>query len=493
MDAKAYILQERARGVPDKDIVASLQAQGVGAPEANTSRNFVQEIIPTAGAVLGGIGGAIAGFPLGGPAGSFAGGVAGASAGGALGETIEQQIEQLGGQRKDLNVGQIVGTGVGSGAVQAIGGGVARLGGIAGRAVQPSLVKFLGSISGYAEDVVSSALKRTPNAVEGTRLGEAGLNNIIVRANGKIQELASAAVNESRKAIAEFSKLSGGGAGFPGARQTLLQEGSRFVQNTINTLRQNYKIGVSKDGLLSFDRAVMPSNIVSRGDQSAIQSAWDAVRNIQKDTSIKQIDAVLERLITLKTKTPGGTPTGGETKKIIGEMMGEVQKFASSLGKYGQGYADYVKFIEQNIPKRVLLQEAKDLFGSSRNLTPSDTSLIAKRLLRLYNTGMLAAREGVEELGTKIGEDVTGGVAGTIIKTGKQVIKEATIPTPRGIVEKLVEFIPREAIKSYITTGQMSGELLKNPALQMASNLTGISTKALLQEMANLLENKTTR
>src|SRR3990167_5092429 len=456
-------------------------------------RSFFEEAVPVAGSIGGAVLGGIAGAPLG-PAGVVAGGIAGAGVGGAAGGATQQRIEKGYGQRDEMNASQILGTGATSAVLQ--GTGVAALKGLgmAANAVRPVAVKTLKFLSGYADDAIEAALKRTPGAVETMKQGEVALNDIIKRSASKLQDFASEAVKESRKAVAEFDKLSGGGAGSGGVRRDFLKEGSQFVSNTTRALRSKYNIGVSSNGLLNFDRSVLPSNIVSGGDKGAIQSAFDAVRNITKDTSVKQLDAVTERLIVLKTKTPAGTPTGGETKQIIGGMMDEVLQFAESLGTYGgKGYADWAKFAKQNVVKRSMIDDMKELFGSSRNLSPKEVSQISQKLLNLYNTGKLEIREAAQTLGEKIGEDITGGAAGTIVKTGKQVNTTAGIPTARGLIEKAVEVLPRTGLKNYIATGKITGEIANHPTLLKISQALGVSVKALLQDIAALMEDKTTR
>lgn len=466
------------------------QMQSAGGGAVPQQRSFVQELVPTAGAIGGGIIGSIAAAPLG-PVGVVAGGIGGATAGGAAGEALQQKIEKSYGQRESYNVGQIGATGAISGVLQATGLGLAKGVGMAANALRPTVVKTMSFLSGYADDVVKAAIERTPGAVEAIKLGEQSLTNLVKRSASKLQDFASKSVAESKKAVAEFDKLSGGGAGFPGTRESLLKEGSNFISNTTRALRSKYNIGVSGNGLLNFDRAVLPSNIVSQGDKGAIQSAFDSMSGIKKNTTVRQLDAIMERLIVLKTKTPAGTPTGGETKQIIGGMMDEVLKFAESLGKYGKGWSDWAQFSKNNVTKRVMIEDMKELFGSTRNLSPKETSQISKKLLQLYNTGNLPIKEAAQTLGKEIGEDITGGAAGTLLKTGDQMSVRAPNLTTRGTIEKILEAAPRAAVRNYIATGKITPEL--SGFANTTAKTLGISSKSLIQELVSLAENKTTQ
>lgn len=85
-------------------------------PTGQQSKSFIQDALPTAGAIGGAIGGGVLGAPLG-PAGVYAGGVAGASAGSALGDVAKQAIS---GSSVDLK--QAGKTGAEYGALEAVGG-----------------------------------------------------------------------------------------------------------------------------------------------------------------------------------------------------------------------------------------------------------------------------------------------------------------------------------------------------------------------------------
>jgi hypothetical protein len=112
--------------------------------------------------------------------------------------------------------------------------------------------------------------------------------------------------------------------------------------------------------------------------------------------------------------------------------------------------------------------------------------------LRLFNTGRLAEREGVEKIGQEINEDIVGGTAGALIKSGDQMSIRAQNLTKRGVVEKVLEAIPRATIQDYIRSGRLL-DLEAHPVISYTTKLLGLSGKALVQEIANTVSDKTTR
>lgn len=485
---KQYITEQRKKGVSDSQIVAALNGQNQPGPQ----RSVAGELLPTAfsigGGILGGIGGS-----LGGPAGTVAGGVAGAAAGGALGEAVQEGIERRYGQRSELNPGQIAAQGAISGGLQLAGAGIGKLAGFGLKVARPTLVSWTSKLSGYADDVVERALQRTPGAVTATKEGEPALRDIVVSTAKGVSDLAKKTVAETKETVANLNKVSVQ-QGLPGTKSSLLGESKNFVRQTVDALRSRYNIGVNREGELIFDRPNVPSNIVSASDKGAIQSAYDSIRSVTNNVSIRHVDAVLERLMVLRAKTPAGTPTGAETKAIISEMMDDVVDFLGSVPKgYGRGYPEYVQFLKDNLPKRVLINDAKELFGSSANLSPKEVSQIEKRLLQLYNTGNLAMREAAEEVGGEIGQDIVGTAAGTLIKTGDQMSVRAPNLTTRGLFEKAASALPRSIVRSYITTGKMTSEITGNPIVGFLVSATGLTAKAIMQEIANLAADKTVR
>lgn len=483
-EIRQYILDQRKQGTPDSQIYDALNKL----TKPKTERGFVGEILPTVGAIGGGIIGGAVGLPAG-PAGVFAGGVGGAALGGAAGEAAQQQIEKMTGEREEINVGQIAGTGAISGGLQAIGGPVAKLAGKVlspvVKFVKPGLIKTMSVLSGYADDIVKKALERTPGTVMAIKGGEKVLSNLVQRSAFKISQFADDLIIANRKAIEQLSKtFSLGGPGKEASRNLILREGGKFVDNITNGLRQNHNIGVSSDGTLSFLRANQPSRIVAGGDQKAIQEGFNLIQSIKNNTAIKHIDAVLERLIVLKTKTPVGSPSGPQTKAIISNMIDEVQKLVQKT------YPEYYKHLIETLPKRIMVNEAKELFGGSTHLSPLEISQISGRLLQLYNTGRIALREGVEEIGKEIGEDVTGTVAGTIMKLDDAFSFRAQNLGTRNVILKIIEGIPRGLIDSYVATGKMTESFLTHPIIANVAKILKVSVKSAAIFIANQLAEK---
>lgn len=490
-EQRKYIQEQRAKGTPDAQILSNIKRVEQQAPAENPQRSGWGEVVPTAFAVGGGILGGIGGTAVAPGVGTVGGGIAGATAGGAIGEAIQQRIEKGFGQREKMNPGQIAAQGVISGTLEATGGIFAKAVKPVFNVTKPTLVKVVSKLSGYADDVVDAALRRTPGAIQGVQQGEKALMDIVQKTSAGISNFAKQTLKESNDAIATFTKRSVTGA-LPGTKANLLRDSAKFGSRVVSDLRSQFNIGVDKTGNLLFDRAKNISNIVSGGDRSAIQSAYNAIQSIAKNPDIKNIDSVLERLIVLRSKTPVGSPTGAETRAIIGNMSDSVLNWIKSIpAGYGKGYAAYSKFLEQNLPKRIMINDAKEIFGGSSNLTPKETSQISKRLLQLYNTGNLAQREFAGEVGKTIGQDITGTAAGTLLKTGDQMSVRAPNLTTRGVFTKVAESVPRSVVKNYVATGNIVGELPQN--IKTLAKLLGISEKVLLNELVNVSANKTTQ
>lgn len=350
---------------------------------------------------------------------------------------------------------------------------------------KPTFVKGLSMISGFNENVLNSALSRTPGAVGTVAKGEVELNNIVQKTASNLSDYASKTLQNSKDTVSELTKLSGGMKGYPGTRAAIIREGRQFVSNITKNLRSEMNIGVKTDGSLLFSRPTMASNIVSRSDQSAIQDAFNLVKGIDKDTSIKNIDSVLERMISLKSKTPVGSPTGGETRKIIGGMMDEVVKFTKSLSSFSPAYEKYAQFIEKNLQERVFINDAKELFGASKNLSPKEVTQITTRLLQMFNSGRTAIRGFADTVGSKVGTDLVGGAAGTLMNAGDQISIRAQNLTARGVAARVFEAVPRSLLKNYVATGHLS-----NPFIQSVLKTTGVASNVLIQELAKMLESQ---
>lgn len=481
-EQRKYIQEQRAKGVQDTDILKAMNQADTPAPQ----RSGVGEVLPTAFSVAGGVVGTMLAGPV--------GGIAGAGAGGSVGETIQQGIEKGFGIREKFNTGQIVATGAIDTALQATGAGIGKIftkfAKPAFEASKPVLMKFVSKMSGYADNVLEKALQRTSGAVEGVVGGEQALVDVVQKTAVGISKYAKQTVAETQKNIAEFTKQSVRGA-LPGTKQNLLNEGLKYEQKIVDSLRQ-FNIGVNKAGELMFDRAKNISNIVSGGDKSAIQDAYNTIKTIVKNPDIAHIDSVLERLITLRTKTPVGSPTGAETRAILASMSDSVIDFVESIPKaYGAGYGKYAQFLKENLPKRIMISDAKEIFGGSEHLSPKELSQITKRMLQLYNTGNLAVKDFAEKVGDTIKQDITGTAAGTLLKTGDQQSVRAPNLTVRGFAEKAINYFPRKFVQTYVETGNIMKEF--GPKVEMLAKTAGVSVKALMTEMANLMSNKTTR
>lgn len=474
-DIKQYILEQRNKGIPDEQIYDSLKNKSEPA-----ERGFLGKIIPTVTAIAGGIGGtALA---------PVAGSIGGAALGGVAGESLQQFIEEKFGNRKEQNFGQVAAAGVSSAATQALGLGIAA--GVTKGAqsiistlppLKNGIIKVLKVTSGYAENVINKALERSPGTLATIKGGEKILNDIVQRSAGKISQFANNLLDESRKQVNKLAtSISLGGPGQVASRNLILQEAKDFVSLVIKNLRIS-NIGAKKTGELIFGRLNRPSRIVAGSDKITIQEGFKWINSIKNNTSVKHIDAVLERLIVLKNKTPNGTPTGPETKALINNMIDEVMTFVQKT------YPQYGSFLKDNLQKRITAVEMKDFFGGSAHLSPSEVSQISVRLLQLYNTGKMPIFNALEKISGKIGEDITGAAAGTLLNTGDQFSVRALKLTQRGLIEKVIEAIPRTLLLNYIKTGNFLGGLSQYPIIQTTAKTLGVSPTAVLQFANNLI------
>lgn len=472
-DPKQFILDERAKGTPDSQIYDMLSSASTRfTVQGDEGRGFVGELLPTGGAVLGGTIGA-----LGGPVGA----VAGAGIGGALGETAQQGIEKKLGQRQNFSTPQIAATGVASAAAE----GVFQVGGKViskvAEALKNPFLKFLGKISGYDEKVLAKALQRTPGAIEGTKTGESFLNNIVLRGRERIGKLATENSEQFGKEFTQLTKFYPRTIG-PNTFKDIYGDISPFRQ----ILRDN-RIGVDKTGQLIFERPLTEAGeasarINSTGEQGVIQRAYTEIQKLYKNPSLINSEAVLENLRALKKFE---TQTGVQTSAVVEQMFHKAEEVVGGL------YPKLLELRGRYGPQREMIADAKYLFGKSETGARGVT-MATKKLLQLFNTGNLAARQSMERFGEKVGLDVTGGAAGGLLKTGSNPGRVPYLTT-RGIIEQVGEYLPREAIKSYVATGKITGELLNNPTIKFLIHATKGTARSVLQDIANLLENKKTR
>lgn len=436
---------------------------------SQVQRGLSGEILPTAGMVVGGA----------------YGGIPGAALGGAAGEFAQQSIEKVRGVRGEYDPSQIAASGVTGGVLEGGTRGVVKAGAYGIKVMRPSIIKFLSKFSGYADGVIEKALARAPGVVETLKGGEEALADIVRRSAAGVVKFARDTMDASKKEISDIAKRESlGGPGQEASRNVILKEAKNFVSSMARRFNQDHNIGVTKEGELLFSRMNRPSRIVSGADQSAITEGFSFLRTIRENTSILHIDSIFERLIALKTKTPTGTVTGPETRAILGEMINEIQQFVRKT------YPAYAEHLTDNLPRRIMVNEAKDFFGGVANPSPKEVSRISTRLLQLYNTGRLPVRESLEKVGGEIGEDISGGAAGALMKTGEQFSIRAPALTRRALLQKMVEYFPRAALKNYAKTGKITGDLLNDPYIKAASNITGKSGKMLLTEIVNIMEVK---
>jgi len=129
---------------------------------------------------------------------------------------------------------------------------------------------------------------------------------------------------------------------------------------------------------------------------------------------------------------------------------------------------------------------AKEFFENTARPSAKELQRITIKTLQLFNDGRLSVREAVEKIGKEIGEDIVGGSAGTLMQAGEQFSVRAPQLTSRHIAMKVLEFVPREALKNYLKTGKIAGELSNNPAVKFLAQSAKISIKTAIQELANV-------
>ena len=323
-------------------------------------RGYAGEIIPAIGSIggasLGRIGGTAAGAAIGGlvggPPGALVGGtigffggrITGAGAGGSIGETIQQEIERIEGTRQEFDPGQIATTGITAAATEGLFMG-------AGRAIKPvwktlsptreGVVKLLGKFSGFSKSIVTKLMERSPTTIAAVKGGEKVLDDVIILASQKFHQFADITLKNAQKIVQQLHNK------MQIKAPTMVTTAANDMRDTINgILTRQHRIKILK-GILDFVRPGMPSRIVSVTEQNAIQESYDLMESLTLPGRffIKNIDAILERMIVLTRKTAAGTPTGPETKKIIGQMINVVKDGAS------KSYYEYGIFLKQNLQK----------------------------------------------------------------------------------------------------------------------------------------------
>lgn len=460
----------------------SLRKQGAfDSPKPPLRRSMLGEVIPTGTAIAGQIvGGRLGGLP-------------GASAGGAIlggaGEALQQGIEKMTGEREKFDPSQIITTaaisGVSPGASKGLGLAVKPLQPAAkatANFIRPKIINTLTYLSGYGREVVENALKRTPGAIEAITGGEKTLTSMVKRSIATMAKKSgeiSAAFGKELNEIAKNESL--GGLGQTASRKLQLDEVGDFMRSAIRVLRGN-KIGVTKNGLLfEGTESKAGSRITSAAEQKNIKTAFKELSTILKNTSVKNVEQVLENIRALKKFD---TSTGRQASIVVQEIFEEAEKVAMKLyPKLGELRARYGT-------DRQMIEEGKDLFGKNFQPDAQDVSRVTKRLFDLYTTGNLEMRESAKKVGKVIGEDITGTVAGAIMKVDDAFSFRAKNLGVRGVIEKAIDLIPRTLIDNYVATGKITGSLLEHEAIKQIANALGVTTNAAAQWALNIAANK---
>lgn len=489
-DKKKFITEQRASGLSDEAIFDQLVEQDSEIKE-KVERGFFGEILPTAGQIGGGIIGGVLGAGAGG-VGAVPGAIGGAAIGGALGETAQQAIEQTAGDRKSLDPSQIIATGITGAVLEPVGqvGGkiVGKALGKAGKLVEPlvakvrpKLVNFLSKLSGFTDEIVEKAVSRSPGVKFALEKGERAVVEVIENSRKKIGELKGLISKDFGERLDKVIKTETlGGPGQEASRALQLKEVGRFKLNAAKILRNN-NIGVNQDGKLLFNRTSAPSRIVNSAEQKNIQESFNLLQSIEKNTSPKHIEAVLERIRALKKFD---TPSGAQTSKIVNGIFDEAEAVTRQL------YPKLSALRSEYSLQKKLIEDAEDLLGN-KPLDALEKKRITTKLYQIYNTGSLPQREAAEALGEVIGEDITGTSAGAIIKAGDTFSMRATQLTTRGVAEKFVNAVPRKLLESYAKTGKITGEIGQSDFFNKLISALQIAAKAGSREAINLLESKT--
>ena len=111
-----------------------------------------------------------------------------------------------------------------------------------------------------------------------------------------------------------------------------------------------------------------------------------------------------------------------------------------------------------------------------------------REILNLYNPGKFSERELAGRVGKEVGEDIVGAGAG-----GRIVDPTKGTPIPfqskNSILTSALQFIPKKSLENFIKTGN----IVNSTFIINTAKLLRITTRTLMQELANLSQNKTTR
>ncbi len=389
-------------------------------PAETPKRKWYGQILPTAGAILGGIGGGIAGAAAGAPEAGvgaiplgYAGAVAGSAAGGALGESAQQGIEKIWGNRKSISPGDIAKTGAEFGVMEAIGGPVLSIAGkVAGKVAEP-IYKAAFPTSAKEAALIQAYKAGTPFL---ERVSSAfGLKG------------AKAPITEADTA---FSK------GFMGTESMLGVQSKRAANNLwshlIGPQLKNSEVKVSMPTFFKEAEEKIIKENPEKARQGDLLAALEAMKSDYK--GVKEV--TLEDLQKFKEgwakfipeKAWKGKPISGafnDLKDTLSDMSRE--KIYSALGpEVKQAYIDYgnLKGIQELGQKAMTGGKLKGGFGgfwnAIKDIAVTPVTTVAGQTI--YKVGKLA--EFIGKPGASTVRDILLGASGT----GKEINPTDAMP-----------------------------------------------------------------
>lgn len=395
--------------------------------------------------------------------------------------------------------GAMTTTGVLSGALRAPGA-IAQI-----PAVKNTLLKAFGFFSGYPKSWLEEALKRAPATVEATKEGVSHLQRMVREAFPKFRQFVGNFMKEGQQYVNKLSSSVASSGADPSKTPEGMAAAKNFVTNVINGLEKNFKIGFEPtDGKLVFNRQVNSSNIMSGPDQNTIQAAFGELKKLQ-NISISNIDSVYESIVSLIRKTPGGSPTGPETKKVLEGMLGELLNFTRALGSAAKGdaagigqqaislrlpqeYAQYAAYKTNSLVTRTWINNIEKTFGFTTehpNVKEEEGALT--RMLQAFNENRGPTRSAAEAVGTAVGADFKGSSAGVRLNAASEpVTMRATGLSNRNALAKILEAIPRSLVRNYVKTGSLS-LLSGHPVIQGVAQLLGASAADIAKEIGSMI------
>lgn len=322
----------------------SSNVQGVG-------RGLLREIPPTAGMLIGG----------------FLGGPPGAGAGAAAGETVSQYAEKALGERTDIDPEKIVEAGVTGALVPPLLKKLGVLGkwalkgtlSFAGKQLEPLINISKAGLTGIKKVLpgisaeTSLTIKQYPREVEHlAKMKTLPLNPLLERINKakdvlreKTQKAFSTGL-ESIKSSNPFGKT---------GKILISKEMGSETAGLPSTLRR-YRIGVSKDGALNFDK--LNSAVINTTERNQLQMAYDTVKN-QSDFSVQGVQDVAARLTALSKYFEGD-------RKVSSAAIGAItDAYESAIKKAYPQLSDLRSFYSSR----------QKLLGVLDQITPDNKSM----------------------------------------------------------------------------------------------------------------------